>query len=139
MFYLCDIFQFVIDRFYKRTFARHDLVRDRHQRVPHVALDLSDKLYPVDKQEFKKLSADIPLVTAEFPFHIPNEQLKIQRIAVIDIAGHKHKVKDLSAVVYYQMQFETEEPSHRTLSTFSQSLERLVYENTLVFADPQGC
>lgn len=63
VFNLRDIFQLVIDRFYKGPFAQHDFVRDRHQRVPHVALDLSNKLYPIHKQELKELFADISLVT----------------------------------------------------------------------------
>lgn len=37
-------------------------VSDRHQRIFHVVLDFSHKLYAVHEQGFKELFADISLV-----------------------------------------------------------------------------
>lgn len=73
MFYLSDVFKFVIDRFNQSSFAKHNLVGDRHQRVPHVVLDFCDKLNSVYEQKLKQLLADIPLVSTEFALDVFNK------------------------------------------------------------------
>lgn len=49
----------------------------------------------------------------------------------------EHKVQDFPTVIYYQMLFETIEPAHRTLASFSQSLESLVNQCPLMFTDSE--
>lgn len=103
MFYLSDILQLVIDRLYKSAFPQHNLVSDRHKRISHIALDFCHKLYSVHEQELKELFAYISLVTTEFTFDILNERLRVQWLAVIDIAGCEHEVQNLAAIIYYQV------------------------------------
>ena len=58
-----------------------------------------------------------------------------QWFPVIHIAGSKHKIEDLSFIIDYQMQLESEEPSHRASSTLGKSFESLVNQYSLVTAD----
>ena len=53
MFYLCDVLQFVIDRFNQGSFSEQYLVGNTHQRVLHIAFNFSDKLYTIKEEVLK--------------------------------------------------------------------------------------
>ena len=58
MFYLSDIFKFIVDRFNKSSFAKHNFVSHGQQRVPHVVFNLGNELDSVHEQGLKQLFAD---------------------------------------------------------------------------------
>ena len=62
-----------------------------------------------------------------------------QRLTVINISWRYHKVEKLSFLIANQMQFETEEPTHRAFSSLSYTFENFVNMYSLVFADTQWC
>ena len=70
MFNLSDVLKFVIHRLNQSPFAKHDLVGNRHQRVPHVVLDFSDELDSVHEQKLEQLLTDISLVATELALYI---------------------------------------------------------------------
>ena len=55
MFYLSNIFQFIIDRFNYRPFSDKNFVVYVHKHILHVALDFGDELYSVQELCFKKI------------------------------------------------------------------------------------
>jgi len=110
MLSLSDILQLVIDGFDQSPFAKHNLVGNGHQRVPYVILNLGNKLNSIHKKESKQLLAEVSFVTAEFTLNVFNKRLRIERLAVIDIAGSGHKVQNLAFVIDGQMQLKAEEP-----------------------------
>lgn len=59
MLYLGNILQFVVNELNQSPFAKHDLVGDGHERVPHVFLNLGDKLNPIYKKKLKQSFAEI--------------------------------------------------------------------------------
>ena len=137
VFYLSDVFKFVINRSDQSSFAKHDLVGDRHQRVPHVVLDFCDNLNTVHEQELKQLLADRSFISTEFAPDVFNKWLWIQRLTVIDIARSEYKVKNSTFVIDDQMQLKAEEPSHRALAPPGYTFECLVDKDALMFADSQ--
>ena len=62
-----------------------------------------------------------------------------QRLTVINISWRYHKVEKLSFLIANQMQFETEEPTHRAFSSLGYAFENFVNMYSLVFADTQWC
>ena len=135
MLYLGDILKFIVDRFDEGPFAKHNFVRHRHQRVLHVVFNLGNELEPVHEQKLKQLFANISLVTTEFAFDILDEGFRVKRLTVIHVAGSEHEVQYFTPIIYDQMQFEPEEPSHRALASFGYTFECLVYKYALMFAD----
>ena len=64
VFYLCNVLQFVIDRFNQSSFSEQNFIGYAHQAVLHVVLYLCDKLYVIKKQVFKQCLSDISLISA---------------------------------------------------------------------------
>jgi hypothetical protein len=80
----------------------------------------------------EKLPTDISLVSDQFTIDFTQKALVLQRFSVIDIAGCDAEVENLAFLIAYDMQFETEEPSHRALAPGGYSLEYLMQMNPLV-------
>ena len=55
-----------------------------------------------------------PLVTDQLTLYELYKSFVFQRFTVINISRRYHKVEKLSFLIAKQMQFETEEPTHRT-------------------------
>jgi len=72
VFYLSDIFKFIVNRFNKSSFAKHNFVSHGQQRVPYVVFNLGNELDSVHEQELKQLFADISFITTEFALDIFN-------------------------------------------------------------------
>ncbi len=137
MLYLCNVLQFIIDCFNQCSFSRQNLIGYTHQRVPHTVFNLSDKLYTVKKKVFKQSLSDISLIRTEFSLNVFQEITLFQRFPIIYIPGSKHEIQYFSFVIDYQMQLESEEPSHGAFAPLGNSLESLVNEYTLVTAYTQ--
>lgn len=73
MFYLSDIFKFIVNIFNKSSFAKHNFVSHGQQRVPHVVFNLGNELDSVHEQELKQLFADISFITTEFALDVLNK------------------------------------------------------------------
>ena len=138
IFYLSNIFQLIVYRFNNRPFSDQNLVIYVHKNILHVVLDFGDELNSVQEQCFKKCPTYISFICTQLSLYIVQERSLFQWFSIIYVCSCKHEVKDLSFVIDYQMQFESEEPSHRTLPTSRQSLKSLVDMDSLVSADTQG-
>ena len=62
-----------------------------------------------------------------------------QRLTVINISWRYHKVEKLSFLIANQMQFETEEPTHRAFTSLGYAFENFVNMYSLILADTQWC
>ena len=80
--------------------------------VLHVVFNLSDKLYAIKEKILKQSLTDISLVCTQFSFDVFQELTLFQWFPVIHISGREHKIENLTLVIDYQMQLESEEPSH---------------------------
>jgi len=67
MFYLCDVFQLIIDSLNNSPLPGKQSVRHTHDCALHVALELCYQLYAVDEEALEQLLADISFVSDKFP------------------------------------------------------------------------
>lgn len=139
VFYLSDVLQFVINGFYNGPLPCQQPVRHSHQSTFHVALELCDQLYAVNEQALEKFLADISLVPNKFPIQEFYDCLMLKWLSVINVSRGNHEVKQLALLIADQVQLESEEPAHGTLTPLRNTLERLVYMDALVLAYPQRC
>ena len=80
-----------------------------------------------------------PLSPTSLPCMNSIKALYSKRLTVINISRRYHKVEKLSFLIANQMQFETEEPTHRAFSSLGYAFENFVNMYSLVFADTQWC
>ena len=73
MFYLGNVFQFIVYRFNYRSLSEKNLVVYIHQHVLHVVLDFSDQLNAVHKQSLKQGLTYISLVCTQLSFDVVQE------------------------------------------------------------------
>ena len=137
VFYLRNVFQFIVDRFNQGFFPEQNLVCYTHQRVLHVAFNFCNKLDAVQKEVFKQGLFDTPSVSTQLSLNVFHEPVLLQRLTIIHIAEGKHEVKNFPLVIDYQMQLESEEPAHGTFSTFGKSFKSLVNQDSFVATDTQ--
>ena len=137
MLHLCDVFQFIVYRLYNSPFPKQQFVRHTHQSPLHVTFEFGNKLYTVNKHASEEVLADIALVCNQLSVDEFDKRLILQRFPVIDITRSYHEVQQLAFLVTYQMQFETEKPSHGTLAPLGYTLEYLVDMYSLIPAYPQ--
>ena len=93
----------------------------------------------VNEKPFKEVLADVPLVPDQLTMYGLYKSFILQRLTVINISRRYHKVEKLSFLIANQVQFETEEPTHRASSSLSYAFENFVNMYSLVFADAQWC
>ena len=139
MLHLSDVLQFVIDSLDNSPLSCKQPVRHGHDSPFHVALEFGYQLDAVDKEPLEKLLADISFVADELAIQEFHESLMVERPAVIDIAGSYHKTEQFPFLVANEVQFEAKEPSHRTLASLGDTLERLMDMNALILAHPERC
>lgn len=137
MLHLRNVFQFVVYRLYNSPFPKQQFVRHTHQSPLHVTFEFGNKLYTVNKHASEEVLADIALVCNQLSVDEFDKRLILQRFPVIDITRSYHEVQQLAFLVTYQMQFETEKPSHGTLAPLGYTLEYLVDMYPLIPAYPQ--
>ena len=137
VFNLGDVLQLVIDRFYQGAFPQQDFVRYAHQGVLHVILHFGYQLYAVEKEALEQSLPDISLVRAKFTLYVLQELFLLQRLTVIYIPRREHEIENFSLVIDYQMQFESEKPSHGTFSTLRKPFKSLMNQYALVTAHTQ--
>lgn len=137
MFHLCNVLQFVIDSLNDSPLSQQQLVRHGHHGTPHVTLELRNKLNAVNEESPKQILAYISFVSDKFPIDKFNEGLVFQRLAVINISWRYHEVEQLTLLIAYQMQFETEESSHGAFASLGNTPECLVHPYPLVPAYTQ--
>ena len=63
----------------------------------------------------------------------------LQRLTVINISRRYHKVEKLSFLITNQVQFETEEPTHRAFPSLGYAFENFVNMYSSVLTDTQWC
>ena len=139
MLHLRNVFQFVVYRLYNSPFPKQQFVRHTHQSPLHVTFEFGNKLYTVNKHASEEVLADKALVCNQLSVDEFDNRLILQRFPVIDITRSYHEVQQLAFLVTYQMQFETEKPSHGTLAPLGYTLEYLVNVYLLVPTDAKRC
>src|SRR5574344_342132 len=137
MLYLTDILQLVIHRLNNRTLPEHEFVIEVHQRVLHVPFDFRNQMYVVTEKHLKEILADVSSVGKEFPEEFFRESAVLQRCPVIHVARRELPLYDFPLVVDDQMQLESVEPAHSTLSLGCPALHRLVHVHPLDVARHQ--
>ena len=105
----------------------------------HVTFQFGNKLYSVNEKPLKEVLADVPLVTDQLTLYELYKSFVFQRLTDINISRRYHKVEKFSFLIANQMQFETEEPTHRAFSSWGYAFENFVNMYSLVFADTQWC
>ena len=92
-----------------------------------------------DRKPLEEILADVPLVADQPAIYKIHKSFVFQRLTVINISRCYHKIEKFSFLITNQMQFETEEPTHRAFSSLSYAFENLMNMYSLVFADTQWC
>ena len=68
-----------------------------------------------------------------------HESLMVKRLAVINVAGGDHEIKELALLVADEVKLETEEPAHRALAPLGDAFESLMNMDALILAHPEWC
>ena len=139
MLNLSDILQFIIDGFDNGPFSCQQPVGHAHDGSLHVALQFRYQLDSVNEQPLEELLADVSLVTNKFSVEELHESLVVKGLAVINVARGDHEAEQLPFLVADEVQFESEEPSHRALPSPGNAFESLMNMNTLIPAHPERC
>lgn len=105
MFYVADIFEFVVDGLDERPFSEQNFVVQVHKQVLHVLPDLRDKVYVVNKKSIEKVLAYVAPVSKQLSEQSLGEVLVFQRFTFIRVARCKRLLYYLSAVVDDDVQF----------------------------------
>ena len=79
-----------------------------------------------------------PLSAPSFPFIFSKHRPCFNGSPVICISRSEHKIEDFTFIIDYQMQFETEKPSHRTFPSLGETFKCLMNQYTLVATHTQG-
>ena len=105
----------------------------------HVTFQFGNKLYSIHKQPLEEILADVPLVANRLAIYEIYKRFAFRWLAVVNISRRYHKVEKFSFLIANQMQFETEEPTHRTFSSLGYAFENFVNMYSLVLTDTQWC
>ena len=139
MLHLCNVLQLIVDGFNDGTFPCQQPVRHAHDGSLHVALQFRYQLDSVNEQPLEELLADVSLVTDELAVEELHESLVVKRLAVINVAGGDHEIKELALLVADEVKLESEEPAHRALAPLGDAFESLVNMDALILAHPEWC
>ena len=110
-----------------------------HDGSLHVALQLRYQLDSVNEQPLEEFLADVSLVTDEPAVEELHESLVVKRLAVINVTGGDHEIKELALLVADEVKLETEEPAHRALAPLGDAFESLMNMDALILAHPEWC
>lgn len=137
MFYLGDVFEFVVDCLDNGSFSQKYSVIHRSNAAFHVVFQLGYHLDSVNEQLTEQVFAYIPLVSDELAVYELDKRPHLQRLPVVNISRSDHEVEYLALVVAYQVQLESVEPAQRAFATLRYSFEHLVHVYPLVAAHTQ--
>ena len=87
----------------------------------------------------EEVLADVPLVPEQFTLYELYKSFVLQRLTVINISRRYPKVEKLSFLIANQVQFGTEELTHRAFSSLGYAFENFVNMYSLILADTQWC
>ena len=87
----------------------------------------------------KEVLAYVPFITDQLIIDEIYECFVLQRLTVINISRRYHKVEKLSFLIANQVQFETEETTHRAFPSLGYALENVVNVYSVVPAHAEGC
>ena len=96
-----------------------------------------DKLYAIHEKPFKKILANVPLVTDEFSIYEFDKSLIFKRFAIIYINWRYHEVEQLAFLIAYQVEFESKELAPGAFASLCDALEGLVNMGPLILAYTQ--
>ena len=78
-------------------------------------------------------------ITDQLTIYKIHECFVLQRLTVINISRRYPKVEKLSFLIANQVQFGTEEPTHRAFSSLGYAFENFVNMYSLALTDTQWC
>lgn len=122
----------VIDRFDQGSFFEQNFVGNTHQWILHIVFNFSDKLYTIKEKVLKQSLTGISFVCTWFSFDVLRKLTLLQWFPVIHVFRREHKIENLTLVIDYQMQLESEEPSHWIFSTLGKFLKCFMNKDFLV-------
>ena len=131
MFYLCNVLPFIIDSFNQCSFSEQNLVGNTHHFI--LFLTLVTSCISLMKRFSNRAWPIYPL--SAHSFDILQKLTLLQRFPVIHVSWREHKIENLTLVIDYQMQLESKEPPHWTVSKFGKSLKCLMNKDSLVTTD----
>ena len=137
--YLCNVLQFIIYRLNDRHLSDKQFARNAHQCSFHIAFQLSNKLYAINKQPLEEILSDISLVAYQLAIYELHKGFVFQGFAVINVTRSNHEVEKFSFLIANQVQLETEEPTHGAFSSLGYAFENLVNVYSLVSAYAEWC
>lgn len=111
VFYLSDVFKFVVDGLDNGSFSQKYSVIHRSQAALHVVFQFGYQLYSVNEQHAEQFFAYITLVSDELAVYELNKRRHFQRFPVVNISRSDHEVEYLALVIAYQMKLESVKPS----------------------------
>ena len=92
---------------------------------------------PVNKKLLEKSLGNVSLITEQLAVD-PREQVSSGKgLSVFNIAGSKHKIKDLSLVIDDDMKLKSEEPPNAALALCCKSLSRVESMNDMPVQRPR--
>jgi len=66
MFYLTNVFQFVVNYLNNRPFSQHYSVIKTHQTILHIAFDAYNQMNAIVEKHFKERRREISLICKKF-------------------------------------------------------------------------
>ena len=103
--------------------------------APFIVFNFSGKLNAIKEKVLEQSLANISLFGTQFSFDVFQKLTLLQGFPVIYVSMREHKIENLTSIIDYQIQFESEESSHRTFSTLGKSFKCLMNKYSLVTAD----
>ena len=137
--YLCNVLQFIIYSLNDRPLSEKQFVRNAHQCSFHIAFQLSNKLYAINKQPLEEILTDISLVAYQLAIYELHKGFVFQWFSVINVTRSNHEVEKFSFLIANQVQLETEEPPHGAFSSLGYAFENLMNVYSLVSAYAEWC
>ena len=126
VFNLANIFQFIDNSLNDSTFAEQDFIGHMHKTVFHVLSQFGYQVDPINEELLEKGLGNVPFISEQFTVD-PREQIGSGKgLSVINIAGSKHKIKNLSLVVDDKMHLQSKEPSYAAVTLGGKSFENFV-------------
>lgn len=135
VFYLRNVLQFVIDRLNQGLFLSRILSAILIREFFMLLLIFVTSWVPFKKRFSNNACPRYSLSAHSLPLMFYTNLPYFNGSRSSTLRGHE--VENFTLVIDYQMQLESEEPSHRTFSTFSKPFKSLVNQSSLVAADTQ--
>src|SRR5215831_763088 len=112
---LRNILELVDNGLDDRSFAQQQFVRQMHEMILHVFAQPGDQLESLFKEQSRQGSGNVATIPKQFAAQSLH-QLR-NRYPIIDIAWSQATRQQLAAIIYCQMQFKAEEPTHARLAS----------------------